>query len=66
MAVQYVGTLRYASIFAKKYGTLAQYAFFVIVRVLYVGTVSLFCRGTLLYVGTLFQFAYQTFYRVRN
>ena len=37
MAVPYVGTVRYASIFAKKYGTLVQYAFFVIVQVQYVG-----------------------------
>ena len=31
-------TVRYASIFAKKYGTLVRYAFFVMVRVRYVGT----------------------------
>ena len=31
-------TVRYASIFAKKYGTLVRYAFFVVVRVRYVGT----------------------------
>ena len=31
--------VRYASIFAKKYGTLVRYAFFVMVRVQYVGTV---------------------------
>ena len=31
-------TVRYASIFAKKYGTLVRYAFFVKVRVPYVGT----------------------------
>ena len=30
-------TVRYATIFAKKYGTLARYAFFVIVQVRYVG-----------------------------
>ena len=46
MAVRYVGTVRYASIFAKKYGTLVRYAFFVMVRVRYVGTVHLFCNGT--------------------
>ena len=34
-SVRFVGTVRYASIFAKKYGTLVQYAFFV--RVRYVG-----------------------------
>ena len=33
--VRYVGTVRYASIFAKKYGTLVRYAFFVMVRVRY-------------------------------
>ena len=31
-------TVRYASIFAKRYGTLVRYAFFVMVRVRYVGT----------------------------
>ena len=31
--VRYVGTVRYASIFAKKYGTLVRYAFSVMVRV---------------------------------
>ena len=31
--------VRYASIFAKKYGTLVRYAFFVMVRIRYVGTV---------------------------
>ena len=35
--VRYVGTVRYASIFAKKYGMLVRYVFFVIVRVRYVG-----------------------------
>ena len=40
------GTIRYASIFAKKYGTLIWYAFFVMVRVRYVGTVRFFCNGT--------------------
>ena len=30
--------VRYASIFAKKYGTLVRYAFFVMVQVRYVGT----------------------------
>ena len=38
------GAVRYASIFPKKYGTLVQYAFFVMVRVRY--------------FGTLFEFAY--------
>ena len=42
--VRYVGTVRYASTFAKKYGALVRYAFFVMVRVRY--------------VGTLFEFAY--------
>ena len=36
--------VRYASIFAKKYGTLVRYAFFIKVR--YVGTVRFFCKGT--------------------
>ena len=36
--VRYVGTERYASIFAKKYGTLGRCAFFVMVRVRYIGT----------------------------
>ena len=40
--VWYVGTVRYASIFATKYGTLVQYAFFVMVRVRYVCTVRFF------------------------
>ena len=44
--VRYVGTVRYASIFVKKYGTLVRYAFFVMVRVRYVGTVRLLCDGT--------------------
>ena len=44
--IRYVGTVRYASIFAKKYGTLVRYAFFVMVRVRYDGTVRLFCSGT--------------------
>ena len=36
--VRYVGTVRYASIFVKKYGTLVRYAFIAKVRVRYVGT----------------------------
>ena len=36
--LRYVGTVLYASIFAKKYGTLVRYAFFVMVRVRYVDT----------------------------
>ena len=36
--VRYVGTVRYASIFANKYGSLERYAFSVKVRVRYVGT----------------------------
>ena len=35
--VRYVGTVRYASIFVKKYDTLVRYAFFVMVWVRYVG-----------------------------
>ena len=38
-AVLYVGTVRYASISAKKYCTLLRYALFVMVRLRYVGTV---------------------------
>ena len=38
MAVRYVGTVRYTLIFAKKYGTLVRYAFFVMVQVRYVDT----------------------------
>ena len=34
--MRYVSTIRYASIFAKKYGTLVWYAFFGMVRVRYV------------------------------
>ena len=41
---QYGTYVRYVSIFAKRYGTLVWYAFFVMVRVWY--------------VGTLFEFAY--------
>ena len=37
--VRYVSTVRYASIFAKENGTLVRYAFFVMVRLRYVGTV---------------------------
>ena len=44
--VRYVGTVRYASIFAKKYCSLVRYVFFVMVRVRYVGKVRLFCNGT--------------------
>ena len=53
--VRYVGTVRYASIFAKRYGTLVRYAFFVMVRVRYVGTVRLFVMVRVRYVGTLFE-----------
>ena len=44
--VRYLGTVRYASIFAKKYGTLVRHVFFVMVWVRYVGTVRLFRKGT--------------------
>ena len=44
--VRYVGAVRFTSIFAKKYGTLVRYAFSVMVRVRYVGTVRLFRKGT--------------------
>ena len=53
--VRYVGTVRYASIFAKRYGTLVRYAFFVMVRVRYVGTVRLFVMVRVWYVGTMFE-----------
>ena len=36
--VRYIGTVKYASIFAKRNGTLVRYAFFVTVRVRCVGT----------------------------
>ena len=42
--MRYVNTIRYASIFAKKYGTLVRYAFFVMVRVRYVGTLFQFAN----------------------
>ena len=45
-------TVRYASIFAKKYGTLVRYAFFVLVRVRYAFCVMVRVR----YVATLFEF----------
>ena len=48
-------TVRYASIFAKRYGTLVRYAFFVMVRVRYVGTVRLFVMVRVRYVSTLFE-----------
>ena len=43
-ALRYIGTVRHASIFAKKNGTPVRYSFFVMVR--YVGTVRLFCNGS--------------------
>ena len=44
ISVRCVSMVRYASVFAKKHGTLVQYAFFAMVR--------------LRYVGTLYEFAY--------
>ena len=41
MTVRYVSTVRYASIFAKKYNTLVRYAFFVMVRVRYASKIEL-------------------------
>ena len=38
MAVRCLDTVRYVSIFGKKYGTLVRYAVFAMVRVRYVGT----------------------------
>ena len=46
--VRYICTVRYATISAKKYGTLVRNAFFVMVLVRY--------------VGALFEFAHWTFY----
>ena len=51
MAVRYVGNVRYASIFAKRYGTLVRYAFFVMERVRY----AFFVMVRVRYVGTLFE-----------
>ena len=51
MAVRYVGMVRYASISAKKYGTLVRYAFSVMVRVRY----AFFVKVRVWYVGTLFE-----------
>ena len=50
-------TVRYASIFAKKCGTLnlVRYVFFVMVRVRYVGTVRLSFKVRVRYVGMLFE-----------
>ena len=47
------GTVRYPSIFAKKYGTLVRYVFFVMVRVRYAGTVRLFVMVRVRYVGSV-------------
>ena len=49
--MRYLGTVRYASIFAKKHGTLVQYAFFVMVRVRYASKIEL-KRGTLVRYGS--------------
>ena len=48
-------TVRYASIFAKRYGALVRYAWFVMVWVRYVGTVRLFVMVLVRYVGTWFE-----------
>ena len=50
--VRYLSTVRYASIFAKKYGTLVRYAFFKMVRVRYASKVEL-KYGTLVRYGTV-------------
>ena len=51
--------VRYASIFAKKYGTLVRYVFFVMIRVRYgYGTLvryAFFVKVQVRYVGTLFE-----------
>ena len=44
--IRYVGTVRYALIFVKKYSTLVRYAFFVMVRVRCVSTERFSCNGT--------------------
>ena len=44
--VRYVDTVRFDPTFAKKYSMLVRYAFFVMVRVRYIGTVRLSCNGT--------------------
>ena len=49
--VRYVGAVRCASVFAKKYGTLVRYAFFVMVRVRYVSKIEL-KYGTLVRYGS--------------
>ena len=49
--VRYVGAVRCASVFAKKYSTLVRYAFFVMVRVRYVSKIEL-KYGTLVRYGS--------------
>ena len=51
--VRYVSKVRYATIFPKKYGTLVRYAFFVMVRVRYVGTVRFKNWTEVRYAGTV-------------
>ena len=51
--VRCVSMVWYASIFAKKYGMLVRYAFFVMVRVRYVGTVRFKNWTELRYAGTI-------------
>ena len=51
--VRYVGMIWYASIFAKKYGTVVWYAFFVMVQVRYVGTVRFKNLTEVRYAGTV-------------
>ena len=53
-AIKDGSTVRYASIFDKKYGTLVRYTFFVIVRVRYVGTLFEFKIPNFLYVAPTF------------
>ena len=62
MAVRYVGTVRYASIFAKKYGTLVQYACFVMVRV----RCTFFVMVRVRYVGALFEFKIPDFSHIAS
>ena len=54
------GTVRYASIFANKYGTLVRYVFFVMVRVRY----AIFVMVRVRYVGTWFELKIPDFWHI--
>ena len=60
--VWYVGTVRYASIFAKNYGTLVRYAFFVMVRVRY----ALLEKVRVRYVNTQFELKIPDFSKIES